>query len=62
MSSIKELYEHDYNKEDYEAAMVYLWEYYCKWPNKYIWPPLLQDIEDEIKRIREARIYANERR
>lgn len=53
--SIEDLYAKDFgNTSAYTSAKTILWEKHCKYPDRYPWPPTLEDIKKEIESDRWA--------
>lgn len=62
MDELERLYNESFMKKDFDDACYMLWEYHCRYPQRYSWPPTLSDIKKEIDSIRTGLAYENERR
>jgi hypothetical protein len=48
--SIEDMYYKDFGSSNaYESAKQILWEKHCQYPERYPWPPNLDDLKSEIE-------------
>lgn len=63
--SVEEKYFQDFGNEDYDSAIVLLWETHCSYGKNGscpTWPPTLEQVKEKVKSIEDARAWNNDTR